>query len=277
VIDPRAVVVLAAKELRDARRGRWFLLYAVALAALGLLIAGLAVTQQGAWGLAGFGRTSASLVNLVGLIVPLMGLTLGASSLAAERERGALLYLLTHPVAAGEVFLAKVLGLGLALVAAVGLGFGLAGAVIGLRAGGGHAGSFLALAGLTALLGVASLGLGLLISALARKAATAVGVAVAAWLVLVLLGDLGLMGTALALRLGPDQLLALALVNPLHAFKLAASVAGQGSLETLGPAGLCAARTFGAGLVPALLGILGAWAALPLAAGYVAFRWRGAA
>jgi Cu-processing system permease protein len=275
-VDARTVLTFAAKELRDARRNRWFLLYTVALAALSLLLSALSVSEQGAHGLAGFGRTTASLVNLVMLVVPLMGLTLGAMSLAAERERGTLLYVLAQPVTPGEVFLGKYLGLALALLASLALGFGLSGLVISWRVGGAQVASYLSLAGLSFALGLVSLGLGLVISALARRSSTAIGVAIFAWLGLVLVGDLGLMGTALVLRLHVGTLFGLALGNPLQVFKVSAIAASSGSIEVLGPAGVYAMRTLGPALLPALLSVLVAWVLAPLGAGLGLFRWRGA-
>src|SRR5690554_3896657 len=125
MIDIENVIILAQKELRDARRNRWFLLYALAFAGLSLALAWMALSGAGNYGLAGFGRTSASLINLILLIVPLMGLTLGAMGLAGEREQGTLLYMLAQPINQAELLLGKFLGLALALIAALGLGFGL--------------------------------------------------------------------------------------------------------------------------------------------------------
>ena len=127
------VSTLALKELRDAVRNRWLALYAFAFAGLALALSWTAMSGLGGYGLAGFSRTSAALINLVLLIVPLMGLTLGAMSLAGERERGSLAYLLAQPVTIGEVMLGKFIGLGLTLAAALAFGFGLAGVVIAWR------------------------------------------------------------------------------------------------------------------------------------------------
>lgn len=270
------VVTLARKELRDALRNRWFLLYTAALAAPALGFSALGASGGGGVALAGFGRTAASLVNLVMVVIPLMGLTLGALAIAAERERGSLLYLLSQPVTPLELFLGKFLGLAGALLASLLLGFGLSGAAIALRAGGADAGAFLGLAGLAFLLGLVSLALGLLISTTARRASSAVGVAVFAWLTLVFLGDLGLMGTAVVLQLDVSALLGLSLANPLSVFKLAAVLFGHGNLEVLGPAGLYAARTWEGALLPLLVALLAGWVVVPLGGGYALFRRGGA-
>lgn len=275
MLDPSHILVLTQKELRDARRNRWFVLYTVTFAALTLALAWLALSGIGMQGLAGLGRTGASLINLVLLIVPLMGLTLGALSLASEREHGTLLYLMSQPVTYIDVLIGKYLGLSLALLVALMLGFGLSGLLIAWRGGPARAEAYLAIVALAFLLAMLSLSLGFLISAATRKGATAVGLALFLWLLLVLFGDLGLMGTALVLRLRIGTLFTMALLNPLQVFKMAAILAIRHSLEVLGPAGLYALRTYGEGLMPLLLIILLAWTLLPLSLTVLVFRRKG--
>lgn len=275
MIDFENIFILAQKELRDARHNRWFLLYALAFAALSMALAWLALTGAGSYGLAGFGRTSASMINLILLIVPLMGLTLGAQGLAGEREHGTLLYLLAQPINQAELLIGKFAGLCLALLAALGLGFGLTALLIAANGGGNQIGVYLSLLGLSCLLAVASLSIGLLISSLTPRGSTAVGLALFFWLLLVFFGDLGVMGTALVLQLDVDQLFALALVNPLQLFKIAAVYSLRQNLEVLGPAGIYALRTYGSQLLPLLLGLLLGWVLLPFLGAAFFFKRRG--
>jgi len=275
MIELGNVFILAQKELRDAGRNRWFMLYALAFTGLSLGLAWMALKSAGNYGLAGFGRTSASLINLILLIVPLMGLTLGALALAGEREQGTLLYLLAQPINQAELLLGKFVGLALALVAALGLGFGLTAALIAVNGGGAQIDIYLALLGLGCLLAIASLSIGFLISALTPRGSTAVGVALFLWLILVFIGDLGVMGTALVLQLDVNQLFALALANPLQLFKIAAVYSLRQNLEVLGPAGIYALRTYGSQLLPLLVGLLLAWVLLPFLAATFSFRRKG--
>lgn len=269
------VVRIARKEVRDALGNRWFLLYAVGFALLALGLSHLSLGGIGAGGFAGFGRTAASLVNLVLLIVPLMGLTLGAASLAGERERGTLATLLAQPVTRVEVLLAKYLGLALALGAALGLGFGLAGAVVAWQGGTVGVGAYLTLVGLAVLLALATLSVGFLISSVARRTGAATGVALFVWLALVFFGDLGLMGTAVTMRLDVEALLGLTLLNPLETYRIGAVRAITGSLDALGPAGVYATRAFGAAVVALLAAALVAWVVAPLAVAGAVFQRRG--
>ena len=64
-MDFENVLTLIQKELRDAFRNRWFLLYAIAFAALSLALAWFSVSGAGSFGVAGFGRTTAGLINLI--------------------------------------------------------------------------------------------------------------------------------------------------------------------------------------------------------------------
>ncbi len=269
-MNPWGVLLLVArKEVRDALRSRWFQLYALGFAGLALALSRLSLDQAGAGGLAGFGRTAASLINLVLLTVPLMGLTLGAGSLAGERERGTLATLLAQPLSRTEVLFGKALGLGLALGSALAGGFGLAAALIAAGGGGGQAAAYGTLLLLALLLALCMLAIGLLISSFVARGSAATGIALFVWLGLVFLGDLGLMGTALTMRLPAETLLALALLNPIEAYRIAAIQAITGGVEVLGPAGVYAARSLGPALLPVLAGSLLLWTLLAL----LAARW----
>jgi Cu-processing system permease protein len=263
-VDVSVVMLLARKEVRDALRNRWFLLYAAAFALMALGLSRLALDIGATAGFAGFGRTTASLVNLTLLVVPLLGLTLGASSIAGERERGTLATIMAQPVRSRELLTGKFLGLVLALTGAVGLGFGAAAAAVAVGHGSVGAVMYLEVVAFAVLLGTAMVAAGLLISAFAPSAGVANGVALFVWLCLVFFGDLGLMGTAVTLRLPASSLFFLAVVNPVESARVASVSVITGSLDLLGPAGAYALQTYGRGL-PALLGaVLAAWAAAAL-------------
>lgn len=275
MIDFTNVWVIAQKEMRDAGRNRWFLLYAIVFAILSLALTWLGMAGVGKYGLSGFGRTGASMINLVLLIIPLMGLTVGALSLASERERGSLLYLLAQPVTFIEVLLGKYVGMALAIMGALVFGFGLSGIFIAWKGGGPEGGVYLMLVLFAVLLGLASLSLGFLISATLKHTSAAIGTALFLWLVLVFLGDLGVMGTAMILKLKVDALMLLALLNPLQIFKMVAIYSLSSNLEVLGPVGLYALHTYGENLQYFLLIPFIAWVLIPLAGAYQIFKKRG--
>lgn len=267
---------IARRELRDAIGSRWFVLYALAFAVLGLAVSYASSASAGGSGFAGYGRTTAGLVNLVLLVVPIMALSAGAGSIASERERGMLAYVLAQPVTRVEVLLGKYLGLAGALLACLCLGLGACAGVLMIKGGGSNAVGLAWLAALAFLLALAMLSVGVLVSVLARCSSVAVGAAIFLWLAFVFISDLGLMAGTMALKLRIEDLFALSLANPVQVFKMWSLHASEGSLDVLGPAGLYATEEFGRRLHLIFAGVLAAWIIMPLvAAGYVFSRRTG--
>ena len=103
----------------------------------------------------------------------------------------------------------------------------------------------------------------------------AIGGGLFLWLAFVFLGDLGLMGTALTMRLSVGQLLWLSLLNPLQVFKMAAILDIRATLDILGPAGIYAVQRYGAALIGVFLAVLAAWIVLPALLAYARLAARG--
>lgn len=266
-----AFLLLTRKEFADAARSRW-----LAAFVLGFGLMGIGLVLIGSWGDSlsgrlGFGRTTAALLNLVLLLVPLMALVSGSLSVAGERERGTLAFLLSLPFEPAEVFWAKFAGLGAALASALGLAFGTLGLFLAFGGGMRDAATYGYFFAITLMLAAVCLALGLLVSVRAQKSSQAAGVAVLVWLMLVFGGDLGLMGAAVAMRIAPMALLALAWLNPLSLYRLSAIDAAASGLDVLGPAGRCAQDVLGAWLRPAALAGLSAWLAAVLAVAYTGY------
>ncbi len=264
-------MALSEKELRDALRNRWFIVFTIAFAGLALALSALMQPGGSQFQVASYSRTTASLINLVLLFVPLIGLTLGAANLAGDRETGALAYLLAQPVTRVEVLLGKYLGMASALLATLTLGFGLAGLALALQGGINDAGGYLLTVVLAYLLALAMLSFGFLMSVLAQKTAAALGGALFLWLLLVFLGDLGIMGTAVITQMPIGSVFLIAAINPLQMFKIASILTIQANLEVLGPAGLYASNQFGNALLPLLLAGLLLWIVVPLLSALVLF------
>lgn len=271
-MNVKAITTLTQRELLDAFRNKWFLVYSVAFVLLCLGLAMMIVNSAGYTGISGFGRTAAGLINLVLFLAPLMGLTLGAQALSSEREQGTLAYLIAQPISLTEIFLAKFLGLAIAIGGAVVIGFSLSSLAIVSWSGGTGVEVFLKLLPLTLLLAWSTLAVGFVISSRSDKTVTALGVGVVMWILLVLLGNLGLMGTSVVVGMAPELLLGLTLINPLEAFRIGAIMQIRGSLELLGPAGLVARDTMGNATTLVLVAVMAIWLVGGMALAYVLAR-----
>lgn len=271
-MDFRNISLLIQKEVKESLKNRWFVIYTICFSALALTLLFFASSENEIAGFSGFGRTAASLINLVLLFIPLISLVTGAISISNERENGTLAYLLSHPVSKSEVFLGKFIGLLLSILVSICLGFGLSGIVIAVKGGGGDISKYLTTVLLSALLAASLLSIGFFVSVLSKKAAKAIGIAIFLWLIFLIFCDLGVMGTAVAMDLGIKQVFALSLLNPAEVFKIAAVLNLAPRFEVLGPAGIYALRTFGhAGTFYLLFFMMILWTAVPLLCGFLVF------
>ncbi len=95
-MNGRSVWTVTRRELRESLRHTWLWAYVIGFAGLATALSGTSLAAAGYAGLGGFGRTAASLVNALLLFVPLLGLSIGAGSVAGDRERGTLVRAVQH-------------------------------------------------------------------------------------------------------------------------------------------------------------------------------------
>lgn len=268
----RATYAILRKELRDAVQSRWLLAFSVTFALVALA---LSMVQGRAGDLSeqGFNRTTAGLINLCLLLVPLLGLVLGASTIAGERDRGTLLTLLSQPISSSQLLIGKYLGLVVAVWMAIVLGFGVAGLLMALVNPLTDIWHYALFIVLSAALATSMLSLGMLISVVSDGRLKAMALAVLAWFVLVLLYDLGAIGVALSVSSSGRSLTLAVLGNPVESVRILAVMSLEPDLQILGPLGAYLTEELGKLTSVILLsGALVAWAALPLVAAERLFR-----
>jgi Cu-processing system permease protein len=269
------VTALAGWELKGAVRSRWVLGTAIVFAVISLGVTLLGLEALRGLGLTGVGPASAGLVNLGVLLPPLMGLLLGAGSIAGARERGLLAMMVAQPVSRTSLVGGVFLGLTAALWITVAAGFGLAALVLAGVARVSDLAPFGALVLATLAVGTAGLGVGIGISSVAAGRTQAVALSVAVWFVLALGMDLALAGLGPAVQLGPQGLLVAVLLNPLEAGRILALLASSPSGAALGPFGTYLVERFGTtGSAVLLSSAIAAWTVIPLLVARVALRRR---
>ena len=259
-------VLCARQELLLAIRSRWTQIFAVVFAGLALAVAVAGYALSGGHGVQDFSRTSASLVQLVLLLVPLSSLLIGVLSLAPERGAAELLF--SQPVSRTSILLGQATGLWAALTAAQAIGFGAAGTVVFSHRGSDGLGGFALLFAGSALLTAVFLGIAALLSAgaIGRRRTRALAFALVVWFVAVVLLDVVALGVASVLRSGTASrvLILSVIVNPVGALRTGALLALQGT-TAFGSASLAFLRFTGGTTWAFVLlsGSLVAWAAIP--------------
>lgn len=221
-MDLRQIGTIAGKEFWDRIRNRWVLAVALVFTMFALVIAYFGGAQQGAVGFRSVEFTIASLVSLVIYLIPLIALVLGFDAIVGERERGSLDLLLSMPITRFELLLGKYLGLAGALAFSTVAGFGLVAVVLSAQLDLTALFHYFGFMVSAVLLGMAFLSLAVMLSVFAADRTRASGLAIAAWLLFVLVFDLLLLGALVVTggSYGGEIFPYLLLLNPADVFRI---------------------------------------------------------
>jgi Cu-processing system permease protein len=255
---------LASFELRGAARTRWLSIGGLIFAAAAFAVTLAGLRSLSALGLAGAGAATDGLVHLSLLLPPLIGLLLGAGSLARDRERGMMAMLAAQPVRRSSLPLAAFGGSVLAVWVVLAAGLGVSLVLLSTVATMADLTAFGIVLAVGLLATASAVAIGVAISAVASTHHQATAAAASVWLLLALGMDLLLAGVAPGLRLGPAGLLAAVLLNPLEAARVLAVMLLDGG-HALGPFGTYLTRRFGPlGAQGVLVAAMVAWTVGPL-------------
>lgn len=273
----RNVLLVAGKEIQESLRNRWVLAMTALLAALALSLTFLGSAPTGTVGARALDVVIVSLSSLTIFLVPLVALLISHDAIVGEAERGTMLLLLSYPVTRGQVLLGKFIGHLAILAFATVLGYGTAGvtlAATGAAIDGQSWAAFAAMIGTSILLGAVFIAIGYLVSVLVRERATAAGISIGIWLLLVVVFDMALLGVLVVDQgrvISSTALSGLLLLNPTDVYRIL-NLAGASNISTFsGMSGLAGAVALGP---VALLSALVAWTAVPLALAAMIFSRR---
>lgn len=218
------IVFVAAKEFQDALRNRWIMASALTFTFLSVTVVLIGSAPAGALRATGFDVAIAGLSSLTVYFIPLIALMIAHDAIVDEVERGTMLLLLTYPISRLQIYLGNFLGHNLIVGCAILIGYGAAGLGIAILHGMNTSDllSLVNLAGSSLLLGGVFVSVGHFISIMSSERAMAIGIAIGAWLVIVIIYDLALFGM---LVIDQNQLISeelfqfLVMLNPADAFR----------------------------------------------------------
>ena len=255
----------ARLDIVESLRARWFLIYTGVFGGIVALLFLFGLTESRVLGFIGLSRLLVTYIQLTMAILPIFVLITTVRSVAGDREAGVFEYLLSLPVSLGAWFWGKILGRYIVVFAPVFLAMLAAVLIAMIKEIEIPWGMFGYYTGLLAAMALCFLGLGMLISAIARSTDMAQGAAFMTWLVLLLFLDLILLGIMIQGRIAPEIAVGVALANPLQVFRTAALALFDPQLIVLGPSAFVILDTFGvmgykifALVYPSLLGLFAA-------------------
>ncbi len=264
----------AYADIIESLRARWFLIYTLVFGGLVAFLFAYGLAESRIMGFAGLSRLLLTYIQISMAILPIFVLITTVRSVAGDREAGVFEYLLSLPISLAAWYWGKLLGRFLVVFLPVFLA--MVGAIVWgvFREGADIPWDILVY--YTALLMALAwcfLGIGMLISTMARSSDVAQGAAFVVWLTLLLFLDLILLGVMIQEQLPAESAVAIALANPMQVFRTASMMLFDPQLVLLGPSAYVILDTFGqtgyivyAILYPILLGTLCA------GGGYLLFR-----
>jgi len=241
----RHLWLTAYADIVESVRARWFMVYTTVFGGLVVLLFAYGLAESRIMGFTGLSRLLLTYIQLTMAILPIFVLITTVRSVAGDREAGVFEYLLSLPISLSSWFWGKIIGrfamvflpVMIAMVGATAWG-----AVKGVEIPWGMFGYYTAL---LMALAWCFLGIGMLISTIARSSDVAQGAAFVVWLVLLLFLDLILLGIMIQEQLPAETAVAIALANPMQVFRTATMILFDPQLVLLGPSAYVILDTFG--------------------------------
>src|SRR5512135_2864321 len=235
----------ARLDIVESLRARWFLIYSLVFGLIVVFLFAFGLTESRVLGFIGLSRLLVTYIQLAMAILPIFVLVTTVRSVAGDREAGVFEYLLSLPVSLGAWFWGKIVGRYVVIFLPV------FGAMLGAVAWATFREievpwfMFAYYTALLAVMGWCFLGLGMLLSTLARSTDVAQGSAFMLWLALLLFLDLILLGVMIQGHVAPEVAVGIALANPLQVFRTAALALFDPQLIVLGPSAYVILDLFG--------------------------------
>lgn len=260
-------LLLAAKtDISESLRSRWFMIYTLVFGGVIVALFMSGLTESRVMGFSGLSRVLVTYLQITMAILPVFVLITTVRSVAGDREAGVFEYMLSLPVSLSAWFWGKMLGrftvvfLPVFLAMLVAVFWAMANTIEVPWT------QVLYYTGFLLSLAWCFLGLGMLISTLARTSDVATGIAFIMWLALLLFMDLILLGLLVRQGMPSETVVMFALFNPMQVFRTAAMMLFDPQLVLLGQSAYVILDNFGklgyilwALIYPIALGTISAW------------------
>lgn len=222
-------------DLFQTLRTRGFWLYSLLFGGLVAYMFMSGITESQIIGFVGLGRLLVTFMQVCIVIIPIYVLITVVRSIVGDKESNVMEYMLSLPVSFNSFFWGKLFAKFIVIYIPLLLSLMLSiiwGSFLDLKVPWEF---FWLYSALLAAMVFCFLGIGMFISVYTRSQELAVSSAFVIWLVLVAFLDLLLMGMMLKLRMDPNLVINLGMLNPLQVFRVGVLVLFDPKLTTMGP------------------------------------------
>jgi ABC-2 type transport system permease protein len=223
-------------EIKQNLRSLWFWAYSILFGGFVAIMFALGITESQIIGFVGLGRLMVTFMQVSMVILPIYILITTVRSVVGDRETNVMEYMLSLPISFSGYFWGKFISRFIEIFIPVFL------ALLGAAVWGTISNIdvpwdlFTLYSFLLAAMVFCFLGIGMYISSVAHSQNVAIGTAFIIWLFLVAFLDLILMGVMLKMRMNPELVIGVGMINPLQVFRTAVLVLFDPKLTVMGPA-----------------------------------------
>ena len=256
------LLLIAYLDLKESIRAKWFLVYSLVFGGMIALFFIAGVTQSQVMGFSGLSRLLLMYIQITIVILPIFILVTTVRSISGDRDNHILEYMLSFPISLKQYYWGKILGRFITVFLPVFFAMILA-VIYGVIIGASVPWDILFLySGLLFALSSAFLGIAFFISSFVKSSEVALGISFFVWIFLLAFIDIALISLMMQNRYEESMIIAIALINPMEIFRVAAISLFDPELTVMGPVAFYILDTFNQSvfvlfsiLYPVLLGL----------------------
>jgi ABC-2 type transport system permease protein len=256
------LLLIAYLDLKESIRAKWFLVYSLVFGGMIALFFIAGVTQSQVMGFSGLSRLLLMYIQITIVILPIFILVTTVRSISGDRDNHILEYMLSFPISLKQYYWGKILGRFITVFLPVFFAMILA-VIYGVIIGASVPWDILFLySGLLFSLSSAFLGIAFFISSFVKSSEVALGISFFVWIFLLAFIDIALISLMMQNRYEESMIIAIALINPMEIFRVAAISLFDPELTVMGPVAFYILDTFNQSmfvlfsiLYPVLLGL----------------------
>ncbi len=257
------LLLIAYLDLKESIRANWFIIYSLVFGGLIAIFFIAGITESQVMGFSGLSRLLLMYIQVTVIILPIFILVTTVRSISGDRDSHILEYMLSFPISLGQYYWGKVLGRFVTVFLPVFFAMVLAVIYGTFKEANVPWGIFFLYSGLIFAMSLAFLGIAFFISSIVKSSEMALGISFFIWIFLLAFIDIALIGMMLQNRINDGIIIAVALINPLEVFRVAAISLFDPELTVMGPVAFYILDTFQQEkfialsiLYPTLLGLL---------------------
>ncbi|RXJ80186.1 ABC transporter permease [Arcobacter sp. F2176] len=238
------LALIAYLDLKESLRAKWFIVYTLVFGGMIALFFIAGVTQSQVMGFSGLSRLLLMYIQITIVILPIFILITTVRSISGDRDTHILEYMLSFPISLKQYYWGKIIGRFVTVFLPVFFAMIIA-IVYGMSIGASIPWDiFFLYTGLLFSLSSAFLGIAFFISSFVKTSEVALGISFFVWIFLLAFIDIALISLMMQNRFEEGFIIAIALLNPMEIFRVAAISLFDPELTVMGPVAYYILDTF---------------------------------